>query len=191
MGRGRGGAGGGTGENPPNGAIIYFSLKTAPKGESTIEILDSAGKHIRTYSTAKHEPLTSPPDPDSEKPRRELEVTAGLNRFVWDLRSEWSPRIAGYYLFDYEAGTHGVLQLPGQYQVKLTVNGKTYTTSLEVKPDPRVTFTLEDMRKQYDLSTRIHRDLNHIYEAVLQMRDVREQLKAIRERSPKIAEARR
>src|SRR5258708_22922739 len=32
-----------TGQNPPNGAVIYFYLKQAPKQEVKIEILDAAG----------------------------------------------------------------------------------------------------------------------------------------------------
>jgi hypothetical protein len=183
-GGGPGRAGGSVGENPPTGAIVYFYLKAAPKGESSLEILDSSGKHVRGYSSAKMEPLTGPPDADAEKPKKEFDPQEGLNRFVWDFRSDWAPRVPGYYLFDYEAGSHGVLSLPGQYQVKLTVDGKSYTAPFEVKLDPRVKVSPQDIEKQYQLSLRIHRDLTHIYESVLQMRDVREQLKGLRERLP-------
>src|SRR5262249_46401312 len=32
------------GENPPNGAVIYYYLKSKPEGEVALEILDSSGK---------------------------------------------------------------------------------------------------------------------------------------------------
>ncbi len=45
------------GKNPPNGAVIYFYLKQAPKPEMKqevkIEILDAAGSVIRKYSSNK------------------------------------------------------------------------------------------------------------------------------------------
>ncbi|HLJ13410.1 MAG TPA: hypothetical protein VKV15_02860 [Bryobacteraceae bacterium] len=193
-GGGRGGGGGRAttaGENPPTGAIIYYYLKAAPKGEVTIEILDAAGKHIRTVSSTKTQFLTEPPDPDSEKPRKELDAQAGLNRFVWDMRFDAAPRIAGYYLYDYESGTHGPLVVPGKYQVKLTVEGKSYTAPLELKPDPRIKTTPEDFEKQLTLQQRIHRDLSNVYESVIQMRDVRTQLKDLRERLPESEPAKR
>ena len=35
------------GQNPPSGAVIYYYLKAAPKGETNVEILDGAGNVIR------------------------------------------------------------------------------------------------------------------------------------------------
>ena len=172
------------GENPPAGAIIYYYVKTVPKGEMTIEILDAVGKHVRGYSSTKTNFLTSPPDPDSEKPKKEIEPKAGLNRFVWDLRYDPAPRIPNYYLYDYESGTHGPLAVPGKYQVKLTVDGKSYTAPLELKPDPRVKATPEDFEKQFSLRMRIERDITNVYDSVLQMRDVQAQLKDLRDRLP-------
>ena len=192
-GGGRGGGRGSltAGENPPNGAIVYYYLKAVPKGDTTIEILNAEGKHVRGYSSAKTNFITEPLDPDAEKPKKEIEPQAGLNRFVWDLRYEPVPRIPNYYLFDYESGTHGPLAVPGKYQVKLTVNGKSYTAPLELKPDPRVKATQEDFEKQFSLRMRIHKDLTSVYDSVLQMRDVRSQLKDLRERLPETAPARR
>src|SRR5207245_2438272 len=48
------------GQNPPDGAIIYYSLKSTPKEPITLEIFDSAGKLVRRYSSAgKPEPIES------------------------------------------------------------------------------------------------------------------------------------
>ncbi len=189
-----GGAGRGAataGENPPNGAIVYYYVKAAPKGVTTLEIVDAEGKRVREYSSAKYNFETEPPDPDSPKLTKQIDPQAGLNRFVWDLRYDPAPRIPGYYLFDYESGTHGPLAVPGKYQVKLTVNGKTYTAPLELKPDPRVKATQEDFEKQLSLRLRIEKDLTNVYDSVLQMRDVRTQLKDLRERMPESDPAKR
>jgi hypothetical protein len=87
------------GTNPPSGAVIDFYVKTAPKGVSTIEILDAQGKTIRKYSSDKAETPDEPLDPDDKKPEKELKVEAGLNRFVWDLHYENANRVPGYYLW--------------------------------------------------------------------------------------------
>ena len=51
----------------------------------------------------------------------------------------------------YDAGEPaGPLALPGKYQVRLTVAGKIHTASLELRMDPRVQTSAEDLRKQFD-----------------------------------------
>jgi hypothetical protein len=62
-----------------------------------------------------------------------------LNRFVWDLHYEEANRVPGYFLWEYNEGAKGPLALPGNYQVRLTANGKSVTAPFEVKIDPRVT----------------------------------------------------
>jgi hypothetical protein len=42
--------------------------------------------------------------------------------------------------------------MPGLYTVTLQVNGKTYTQPLQIKMDPRVKTSLQDLQKQHDLS---------------------------------------
>jgi len=184
-GGGRGGAGGRggpvtTGENPPAGAMIYYYLRTAPKDEVTIEILDSAGKSVRKYSSLRMQRVDQQPrDPEAEPPRKEIEPAPGLNRFLWDLRYEPVPQVPGYSLFLYARGEAGPLALPGAYQVKLSAGGQTYTAPLEVKLDPRVEVSREDLEKQFTLLTRIHRDLASLYQTVNQMQDLRAQLKGL------------
>jgi hypothetical protein len=45
------------GQNPPNGAVIYYSLKEKPKGDLTLEFLDNAGKLIRKFSSKEEKKL--------------------------------------------------------------------------------------------------------------------------------------
>ncbi len=46
---------GGAGQNPPDGAVVHYYLKTRPKGEITLEILD-AQKKLVAKLTSKEEP---------------------------------------------------------------------------------------------------------------------------------------
>jgi photosystem II stability/assembly factor-like uncharacterized protein len=179
----------GTAQNPPTGAVIYYYLKDAPKPptETTLEILDASGKVIRKYSSAEIAPLDEPLDPDDKKPEKEIKPDAGLNRFVWDLRYEEAHRVPGYYLWEYDAGAHGPVAAPGQYQVRLTVGGQSQIAPLEVALDPRVKVSPADLAQQFSLLTQIHEELNQVYDAVNQIQDVRSQVNGLRRRLPENA----
>jgi photosystem II stability/assembly factor-like uncharacterized protein len=191
------------GKNPPNGAVIYYYLKPAPKPEAAkadaaqpdttkpshefkaevkIEILDSSGSVIRRYSSKKFETPDEPRDPDDKKPEKQIKPEEGLNRFVWDLHYEEANRVPDYYLWEYGEGAHGPLALPGNYQVRLIANGKTLTAPFEVKIDPRVSTSQADLEKQFKLQMDLREQLNRVYDAVNQIQDVREQLTGLKKR---------
>ena len=173
------------GENPPDGAILSYYLKSAPKEkeEVTLEILDAQGKPVRKYtSREKHEPEPPPESPEQEKPQVRLPTEAGMNRFVWDLRYEGVTRIPGYSTGEYDGGFRGALALPGKYTVRLTAVGKTVEAPLEVRLDPRVATSQADLEKQLDLRRKIQMRLTEISNTVNQIRDLRAQLTALRKR---------
>ena len=172
------------GQNPPPGAIVYYFLKDAPKGEVTLEFLDGSGKSIRKFSSTKIEELDEPPDPDDKKPEKQIKAEAGLNRFVWDMRYEGSTRIPDHYLFEQKDGSRGPLVVPGKYQVRLTVDGKSQTQPFEVKLDPRVNTSQADLQKEFDLLLNIRDQLSKVHNAVNQIQDVRSQVDGLKRRLP-------
>jgi photosystem II stability/assembly factor-like uncharacterized protein len=169
------------GENPPAGASIWYYLKEKPKGEVTIEILDAGGKSVKKFSSKATEAAaaeSSGGDDDDEGPRRSrgparAPAEKGLNRFVWDLRYPDARRFPGMILWS--GNTSGPQAVPGSYQVKLTVDGKTMTETFEVKKDPRVSTTQEEFQKQFDLLTKIRDKFSETSEAIISIRDVRKQ----------------
>jgi len=173
-----------TGQNPPVGAVIYYFLKEKPKGETTIEILDSTGSVIRKYSSNKTEELQEPLTPEDKKPEKQIKAEAGLNRFVWDLRYAGSSHVPDYYLWEYKDGSRGPLALPGKYQMRLTVDGKSQSAAFEVTLDPRVNVSQADLQKQFDLLIQVRDELNRVYDTVNQIQDVRAQMDGLRKRLP-------
>ncbi|MBV8834691.1 MAG: hypothetical protein JO108_36310, partial [Acidobacteriaceae bacterium] len=163
------------GENPPSGAILYAYVKTKPK-DARLEILDSSGKVIRTYSSAVMKDTDEQLDPEDEKPKKQLEIKPGLNRIVWDLRYEGAPKVKDYWLYEYEEGAKGPIALPGRYQVRLTLDGQTQTQPLTVKMDPRVTVSAGDLQKQFALLTDIRAELTRVYDLSDQIIDLRKQI---------------
>jgi photosystem II stability/assembly factor-like uncharacterized protein len=148
----------------------------APK--ITLEILDSAGKVIRKY------PKKEEPGGDEEEDffsrdhgAGALPADAGLNRFVWDLRYEGATKIPKAPLWG--GSTDGPEALPGTYQARLTVLNKSYTAPLEIKADPRLNISQEDLSQQFDLLLKIREKVTETDETVIQIRDLREQIKAI------------
>ncbi len=177
------------GQNPPAGAVIYYYLKDAPKAETEakLEILDASGNVIRKYSSAEYNTLEEPPDPDDKKPEKRLKPEAGLNRFVWDLRYEEARHVPGYYLYEYGSGARGPVAVPGHYQVRLTVGEQTQTAGFDLKLDPRVHISQEDLQAQLNLLLETRDELSRLYDAVNQIQDVRLQLSGLRRRLPQNA----
>jgi photosystem II stability/assembly factor-like uncharacterized protein len=172
------------GENPPPGAVIYYYVKEAPKNEVTIEIVDSAGNVTRKYSSQKTQDLEEPPNPEDKKPEKQIKVEVGLNRFVWDLRYASASRVPDYYLFEYKDGSRGPFALPGKYQVRLTVDGKSLTAPFELKLDPRLSVAQAELQKQFDLALQIRDQISRVYEAVNQIQDLRTQVDGLKKRLP-------
>jgi hypothetical protein len=172
------------GQNPPPGAVIYYSLKEEPKGETVIEILDASGNVVRKYSSNRTEDLDEPLDPEDKKPEKEIKSEAGLNRFLWDLRYQGASHVPDYYLFEYRDGSRGPMAMPGKYQVRLTVDGKSQTVPMELKLDPRVKVSQADLQKEFDLLIQIRDQLSRVYDTVNQVEDVRLQVNGLKKRLP-------
>src|SRR5262249_53063604 len=156
-----GGFGGGNvsiGQNPPNGAGIYYYLKNKPTGVVTLELLDNSGKSIKKFTSKPPEAPAGAGQPSPEGAffgggQATIPAQAGLNRFVWDLRYPDAVRFPG--LIMWAGDLRGPRVVPGAYQVKLTVDGKTMTQTFEAKKDPRLETTQADFAKQAELLMKI------------------------------------
>ncbi len=178
------------GSNPPGGVVVHYSLKTAPKDPITLEVLDAQGKLVRKFLSKKAS--TGGEEPEEEFPQLGgpgdlLPAEAGLNRFVWDLRSEPPVRVPGAVTWG--GRPSGVRVAPGTYQLKLSAGGKTYSVSTELRKDPRVAASQADLEKQAEFATRIRDRVTAGHEAVNQVRSVRSQIQALKKRLAEDASA--
>lgn len=138
------------GENPPAGAIIYYTLPPGTTSPVSLEIRDGAGAVIRRFERGS--------GPDA------LTADAGLNRFVWDLRYPGAePPPAGTLLFG--GSTRGPLAAPGTYEVRLTVGSWVQAAPLEVRGDPRAGTSADGYRRQFDLLIRIRDRVSEAHRA--------------------------
>ena len=143
----------------------------------TLEILDSSGKVIRKFPKKKEEGAEEEENFFERNQNADaLPADAGLNRFVWDLRYEGATKVPHAPLWG--GNTDGPVALPGAYQLRLTVLGKSYTAPVEIKADPRLKVSQEDLAKQFDLLLKIRDKVTETDDAIIQIRDVREQVNA-------------
>jgi photosystem II stability/assembly factor-like uncharacterized protein len=177
------------GQNPPNGAVIYYSLKAEPKSteEVTLEVLDGAGHVLKKLSSKEDKDKAEAPGGGEEEgfgpppAARTIPARAGLNRFPWDLRAEDASRFKGMILWG--GVTRGPVLPPGAYQVRLTAAGQSLTQPLEVRKDPRLATTDDDYRKQYDLLVKIRDEVTETHDAISRIRETRDQVKGVAERA--------
>jgi photosystem II stability/assembly factor-like uncharacterized protein len=140
-------------ENPPYGALIDYHLKANARGPVTLEILDPSGETIRRYSS---EDKITPVNPDtldipvSWRPTPQpLSATAGMHRWVWDLRPTPPPPPTERQGGGPSGPRSSPLVLPGLYKVRLTVGGKVFTQPLRVEKDPRGARASEGSEEEY------------------------------------------
>ena len=158
------------GQNPPGGASINYYLKAAPKADPSIKILDAQGQTVATVRGTK---------------------TAGMNRVWWNLRTDQSKevrlRTSPAYAPDVrlnnegwralpEGGRMTILAPPGNYTVKLTVDGQEYSQPLTVMRDPSTGATDEDIQKQIAMLNDLRKDMESAADMVNQIESVRSQL---------------
>jgi hypothetical protein len=175
----------GTGKNPPAGAVVYYTLRTEPKEkeEIALEVLDAGGHVVRRFTNKEEKKDEGGAPAEGEDDDRDgggmklLPAKAGLNRFVWDLRSPDATKFKGLILW--AGGTRGPRVAPGTYQLRFTAAGRTLSEPLQVVSDPRVPTTAEDGQKQYDLLLKIRNKLTETHDAVRQIREVRDQVKTV------------
>ncbi len=165
------------GQNPPDGAIINYTLREKAQGPITLEIITPEGTLIRRY-TSEDQPWQMPAINVPyywPRPQQILSGDAGSHRFPWDLHD--TPP-AGPVSFPIAATYHNTAPaptspwvMPGTYTVRLTVNGKVYEQPLTVKMDPRVKTSVEKLQLQHDWS-------KAMYEGRQQLANVAEEIKA-------------
>jgi photosystem II stability/assembly factor-like uncharacterized protein len=169
------------GENPPAGAIINYFLKTAAKDEVTLDILDAQGKLVRHLSSKEKKENDQPPEwPDQVETPRTIPAAEGMNRFAWDLHYDDPIQTPG--AFYYGEGPRGPLALPGDFQVKLTVTGKSQTAPLHLAIDPRIKDAEAALPKQFDLSSKVVSRIGELHQAINEIRDVKTQIQSVRKR---------
>ena len=165
-----------TAENPPNGAMIDYFFP-GPAGHVKLEIFDAKHELVRSFSSDTARQAQHPPVPIAERWLLRppvLDTTAGMHRFVWNLA--WGTEVADSGDEEEYAAPRGPRAAPGDYEVRLTTDGKVFTQPLHVTMDPRSTATPEDLAQQVKLGRQIFTEALDARKAVSAIRKIQKQL---------------
>ncbi len=147
-----------TAKNPPDGAVIDYYLKTGAE-HIKLEIFDEKQKLVRSFSSdeGREQKPSSRPIAERWLPKPEiLEITAGMHRFVWNLAWGNPEGNAAVALGDDEYRTlKSPRAMPGIYQVRLTIDDKTFSQPLKIVMDSRSSATQRDLEQQLHLGLEI------------------------------------
>ena len=172
------------GQNPPDGAVVDYYLPDAVAGPVVLEVRDSQGQVVRSYSSADdvtqdNSQLNIPKY--WVRPPQRLSAQAGVHRFIWDIHYAPVKGIPAQYPI--AAVWHNTAPaptspwvMPGNYTVVLKVGGHELTQPLTVTMDPRVKTKAADLERQGSLSKAVYEELIGVQEAVNHVDSLRAQI---------------
>jgi hypothetical protein len=163
--------------------VVYYLSEDAETAEVTF--LDSDGNVVQSFSAEprpEEEPEAVEEGEEEASPssrsagRPSPSVRSGMNRFRWNMRLD------GYTDFEgrifWAAGNMGPAVVPGEYSVRLTVDGSEVgTRSFRLELDPRIQgVTQADLQARFDLAVRIRDRVSDANEAVILIRSIKSQM---------------
>jgi Sortilin, neurotensin receptor 3, len=181
--------------NPPSGAVIDYFLPRDAKRPVTLEIRDAKGNLVRRFAS------NDPRSPTGEELARELipaywiatttplPATAGMHRWIWNLHYPDPQTLTrGYPISAVPHATspepEGPAVLPGNYVVRLTVDGRRLEAPLVVRSDPRVSVSADALEAQFELASRLAQLMNESARTVLSAQSEHSQLQAVLGKHP-------
>ena len=176
-----------TANNPPDGAIVDYYLPAAAKSV-TLEIYDPVGKLVRRYTSGARKEAPHPPLAIAERwiPKPAvLENAAGAHRFVWDLR--WASAGANAAIEEEEGRgvPRGPRAVPGEYQLKLIVDGTAFNQPLKLEMDPRSHATVAELDEQLRVGLEIFSEVQNARKTLAQIAALKKRLTEIETQSLK------
>jgi len=170
------------GDNPPDGIIVDYWLRSQPHDTVTLAFFDSTGAVVRRFTSSAARDTgsthrdTTVEDSASYAPSDSTVAThAGANRFVWNLRAEPAHKLDDVVVD--EGMLDGPLVVPGTYTARLSVGGTTVERRFQVTEDPRVRTSPADLAAEYGLALQVRDAIDSTVVAVRRIESIQEQLR--------------
>lgn len=153
-----------TGTNHPSGVMTYFYLENEPDDEVKLSYLNSKNDTIKTLSSKIKED--------------KFEVKKGSNYHNWNMRGEGAERLDGMILW--WASTAAPVEVPGQYQVILTVGNEIQSQYFTLLPNQNTEGDMEGMQKQFDFISDVNNTIDKAHKSIKKIRNINKQLEAFK-----------
>ena len=160
------------GMNPPNGSVLnYFIKNYTDSSKVSIEILDGAKKQIKLFAT------------DAKEKKDKIEVSKGINQFVWDMYYPSADKIDGQILWHGTVG--GPKAAPGNYFYKIKIDKDSAEGSFTIKANPVYNLSQQAYQEQFDFLITVRDKFNEIQKAQKNIQDIRKQINDFTARADK------
>jgi hypothetical protein len=140
------------GADPDYGALLTYYETSPSSGAPSVQITGPGGRLVRTLS-GTHDV--------SGKRTSNVPNSAGVNRIAWDLSSD-AP-VSWNSAPKWNRGpSSGPEVVPGTYVARLTIGGREYSQTFDVKADPRSPWTEHDYNERRNFLTTLYGDFSSV-----------------------------
>jgi len=166
------------GMNPYMGVVVNYWVKNYIEGDTlTIVVKDRDKKTIRMFTNF---PVTEPVKPETGK----LDVSKGMNVFVWDMLYPPAEKVEGMILWS--GNVPGPKAAPGNYFVEIKAGKKdSIETTIVIKANPVYQLTQQDYEAQFAFLLSVRDQFSEVQKAIKNIRDLRKQLTDFTDRQGK------
>jgi len=170
--------------NPEHGVPIYYYLDAELEEPFSIDILDDAGKTVRSYTSEEGEferCKISNMDPRLPFKLKYPPAKKGLNKWTWDMKRHGLKCTENITLF---AGFNGPRVAPGKYSVRISAGESVQAVPFQVEMDPRITATDEEIQFWSARLTEVGSLLGDSLTSLESIRQAKQQIEALMEAYP-------
>lgn len=136
------------GEDPPEGALLTYYLPASAR--TWVDVVDVRGRRVRCFDAAGN---------------------SGVQRTSWDLTE--TPPVQWNRAREWNRGGSGATVLPGNYTVILHAGSAVMERPLEVRPDPRASWTQAQYVERYRFVGELNDELSQIDTALNRLGSLR------------------
>jgi len=167
------------GKNPPRGVVLHYYIRDEQESPLTIEIIDSNGNNVRTYSSEEgdfEKCIIANMDQrlpfEVEYPPKEQ----GINKWTWNMRRNGLHCIKDIRLFE---GFAGAYVIPGTYQVHISIGDTEDTVTLTLFADRRIETDSHEAIEVEQKIQEVTSLINELLNALTAIRKSRAQIEAL------------
>ncbi len=152
------------GINHKAGVTVLFNLSELPEDSTEVRLtfMETDGNVIKSYSNL------------AKEKNEQLTIKKGGNSFTWDMHYADAKKFKG--MIFWWGSTRGAKAVPGDYKVQLKVGQDSMVQQFTIVADPRAGSSPADYQAQFDFINEINTIVTAAHEAIIDIRDVKNQL---------------
>src|SRR5215218_37986 len=151
------------GNNPASGLVFNFYTKNVEDStKAFVTIMDKDHKLVKTFST------------DAKEANAKIDVSKGMNQFVWNLLYPESERIDSMILWN--GVPAGIVAAPGNYYARFKVGQDSLEVPFILKADPNYKTSQVEYEEQFFFLKTVQDKFNETQKAIKDIHALRKQI---------------